>query len=103
MGMPAWPTPDGLFSIQTKQVDPTWSVPNSSWAGSLAGQVIPGGAPNNPLKARWMGFSGGAGIHGTAEVDSLGSAASHGCIRMMIPDVVSLYKKVDVGTPIFIG
>lgn len=103
VGMPAWPTPNGLFAIQDKTVDPTWSVPNSSWAGSQAGQVIPGGAANNPLKARWMGFSGGAGIHGTAEVDSLGSAASHGCIRMLIPDVVSLYKKVDVGTPIFIG
>jgi lipoprotein-anchoring transpeptidase ErfK/SrfK len=103
VGMPAWPTPNGLFSIQDKTVDPTWSVPNSSWAGSLAGQVIPGGAPNNPLKARWMGFSNGAGIHGTEEVDSLGSAASHGCIRMLVPDVISLYRKVDVGTPIFIG
>jgi len=103
VGMPAWPTPDGLFSIQSKQVDPVWSVPNSSWAGSLAGQVIPGGSPNNPLKERWMGFSGGAGIHGTADVGSLGSAASHGCVRMLIPDVKELYDKVEVGTPIFVG
>jgi lipoprotein-anchoring transpeptidase ErfK/SrfK len=103
VGMPEWPTPNGLFAIETKQVNPTWNVPTSSWAGSLAGQVIPGGAPNNPLKARWLGFSGGAGIHGTAEVDSLGTAASHGCIRMEIPDVVRLYEKVDVGTPIFVG
>jgi lipoprotein-anchoring transpeptidase ErfK/SrfK len=103
VGQPAWPTDNGLFAIQTKQVNPTWSVPNSSWAGSLAGQVIPGGSPNNPLKARWMGFNGGQGIHGTAEVGSLGTAASHGCIRMLVPDVIELYRKVDVGTPVFVG
>ncbi len=103
VGMPKWPTPNGLFSIQSKEVDPAWSVPNESWAGSLAGEVIPGGDPENPLKARWMGFSGGAGIHGTADVNSLGTAASHGCIRMLIADVVDLYDRVDVGTPIFVG
>ena len=103
VGMPRWPTPNGLFSIQSKQVDPAWSVPEESWAGSLAGRVIPGGDPDNPLKARWMGFSGGAGIHGTADVDSLGTAASHGCIRMLVADVVDLYDRVDVGTPIFVG
>ncbi len=103
VGQPAWPTDNGLFAIQNKQVNPTWSVPNSSWAGSLAGSVIPGGSPDNPLKARWMGFNGGQGIHGTAEAGSLGTAASHGCIRMAIPDVIELYKKVSVGTPVFVG
>ena len=48
-----------------------------------------------------MGFNG-AGIHGTDDVGSLGSAASHGCIRMAIPDVVALYRKVDVGTPVYV-
>ncbi len=95
-------TPAGLYHIQDKQVDPTWNVPNSSWAGSLAGQSIPPG-PSNPLKARWMGIFNGAGIHGTDETYSLGSAASHGCVRMSIPDVIDLYDRVDVGTPIYIG
>jgi len=49
-----------------------------------------------------MGFNGGAGIHGTAEVGSLGSAASHGCVRMAIPDVIDLYDRVQVGDPIYI-
>ena len=71
-------------------------------AGSLAGQVIPGGAPNNPLKARWMGIFDGAGIHGTDQVGSLGTAASHGCIRMAIPDVIELYDRVPVETPVYI-
>jgi len=56
----------------------------------------------DPLKARWMGFNG-AGIHGTDDVGSLGSAASHGCIRMAIPDVIELYDQVPVGAPIYIA
>jgi lipoprotein-anchoring transpeptidase ErfK/SrfK len=95
-------TPAGLYHIQNKQVDPSWSVPLSSWAGSLAGSVIPPG-PSNPLKARWMGIFDGAGIHGTDQDWSLGSAASHGCIRMAIDDVIELYDRVEVGTPIYIG
>ncbi len=96
-------TPAGTYSIQNKAVDPVWTVPNSAWAGDMAGQVVPGGVPENPLKARWMGIFDGAGIHGTDETSSLGSAASHGCVRMAIPDVIDLYDRVDVGTPIYIG
>jgi lipoprotein-anchoring transpeptidase ErfK/SrfK len=96
-------TPAGTYNIQDKQVDPVWTVPNSAWAGDQAGQVVPGGIPENPLKARWMGIFNGAGIHGTDDVGSLGSAASHGCVRMAIPDVIDLYDRVDVGTPIYIG
>jgi len=102
-GAAGYDTPRGLFNIQNKQVDPVWSVPNSDWAGDLAGTTVPGGTPENPLKARWMGISDGAGLHGTDDVGSLGSAASHGCIRMAIPDVIDLYDRVDVGTPIYIG
>jgi lipoprotein-anchoring transpeptidase ErfK/SrfK len=101
VGQQGLETPAGLYDIQDKQVDPTWHVPDAAWAGQLAGKTIPPG-PENPLKARWMGFNGGAGIHGTADVDSLGSAASHGCIRMSVPDVEDLYDKVAVGTPVYI-
>jgi lipoprotein-anchoring transpeptidase ErfK/SrfK len=95
-------TPAGQYTIQDKQVNPSWHVPNSAWAGSLAGKVIPPG-PADPIKARWMGIAGGAGIHGTSEVGSLGSAASHGCIRMAIPDVIDLFDRVEVGDPVFIS
>ena len=95
-------TPAGLYSIYDKQVNPSWHVPLSSWAGSLAGQVIPPG-PADPIKARWLGFYSGAGIHGTDEISSIGSAASHGCIRMRIPDVEQLYDLVPLHTPIFVG
>jgi lipoprotein-anchoring transpeptidase ErfK/SrfK len=96
-------TPAGLYHIQNKAINPAWSVPNSDWAGELAGQVIPGGTPENPLKARWLGIYDGAGIHGTDAAGSIGSAASHGCIRMLIPDVVELYDEVPVGAPIYIS
>ena len=102
-GAAGFDTPAGLYNIQNKAVDPAWSVPNSDWAGDLAGTVVPGGTPENPLKARWLGIFDGAGIHGTDDVGSLGSAASHGCIRMSIPDVIDVYDRVDVGTPIYIG
>jgi len=95
-------TPEGLYHLQDKQVDPTWNVPDSDWAGDLAGQSIPPG-PSNPLKARWMGIYEGAGIHGTDDTGSLGSAASHGCVRMAVPEVEELYDQVEVGTPIYIG
>jgi L,D-transpeptidase catalytic domain/Putative peptidoglycan binding domain len=95
-------TPAGLYRIDDKQVNPSWHVPLSAWAGDLAGRIIPPG-PADPIKARWLGFWNGAGIHGTDEVSSIGSAASHGCIRMTIPDVEALYPLVPLHTPIYVG
>jgi L,D-transpeptidase catalytic domain/Putative peptidoglycan binding domain len=94
-------TPAGLYRITDRQVNPSWHVPLSSWAGSLAGAVIPPG-PSDPIKARWLGFHDGAGIHGTDELSSIGTAASHGCIRMAIADVIQLYPLVPLGTPIYV-
>jgi lipoprotein-anchoring transpeptidase ErfK/SrfK len=102
VGQAGLETPAGQYTIDDKQVNPSWHVPDSAWAGDLAGQVIPPG-PDDPIKARWMGFYNGAGIHGTDEVSSLGTAASHGCVRMSIPDVIELYPQVPLGTPIYIG
>jgi hypothetical protein len=101
VGSVGYDTPAGLYHLQTKEVDPTWHVPESDWTGDLAGQSIPPG-PSNPLKARWMGIYDGAGIHGTDDIGSLGTAASHGCIRMSISEVVELFDKVEVGDPVYI-
>ena len=97
-------TPAGLYHIQNKAVDPAWTMPNSDWvAPGDRGKVVPGGTPENPLKARWLGIFAGAGIHGTDAESSIGSAASHGCIRMRIPDVIELYDQVPVNAPIYIS
>jgi len=101
VGQQGLETPAGLYHVTDKQVNPYWHVPNSAWAGSLAGQVIPPG-PSNPLQARWIGIYNGAGIHGTSDIGSLGSAASHGCVRMSIPDVIELYDRVEYGDPIYV-
>jgi len=95
-------TPAGLYNVENKAVNPSWHVPNSDWAGKLAGTVVPPG-PTNPIKARWMGIYAGAGIHGTDSTSSIGTAASHGCIRMLIPDVIDLYDQVPVGAPVYIA
>jgi lipoprotein-anchoring transpeptidase ErfK/SrfK len=102
VGQAGLETPAGEYTIDDKQVNPSWHVPDSPWAGDLAGKVIPPG-PDDPIKARWMGFYAGAGIHGTDETSSLGTAASHGCVRMAISDVEELYPQVPLGTPIYIG
>jgi lipoprotein-anchoring transpeptidase ErfK/SrfK len=99
-------TPAGLYHIQNKAVDPAWTKPNSDWVPKdERGKVVPGGDPKNPLKARWLGIFNGAGIHGVdpSEYGSIGHAASHGCVRMRIPDVEDLYPRVPVGAPIFIA
>ena len=97
-------TPSGLYDVQWKETNPSWHVPNSAWAGALAGKTIPPG-PDDPIKARWMAFNGGAGIHGIdpSEYGSIGQDASHGCVRMRIPDVISLYARTPVHTPVFVA
>jgi hypothetical protein len=96
-------TPRGLYQIQNKAVNPDWYVPDSEWAGDLAGEVIDGDDPENPIKARWLGIYDGVGIHGTDDDASIGSAASHGCIRMRIPEVKELYDQVPVDSPVYIA
>jgi lipoprotein-anchoring transpeptidase ErfK/SrfK len=100
IGTPGYPTPTGEYEIIQKQVDPTWFPPSSPWAAGL-GPIPPG--PGNPLGTRWIGTSAPAiGIHGTYADYSIGTAASHGCMRMHIPDVEELYDQVAIGMKVVI-
>jgi hypothetical protein len=99
-GQPSYPTPLGRFTIVSKQANPWWYPPDSDWARGLS-PVPPG--PGNPLGTRWMGLSVPAvGIHGTPDAASIGYSASHGCIRMQIPDAEWLFEHVSEGTTVFI-
>lgn len=99
-GTSRYPTPLGRFSIVVKWKNPWWYPPDSDWARDE--DPIPPG-PGNPLGTRWMGISSpGVGIHGTPDAASLGYSASHGCIRMAIPQAEWLFRYVSVGTPVFI-
>jgi hypothetical protein len=100
VGQPIYPTPIGKFTIVTKQKNPWWYPPDTAWAAG-ASPIPPG--PGNPLGTRWMGLSAsGVGIHGTPDAASIGYSASHGCIRMRIPDAEWLFKRVEVGSTVFI-
>ena len=99
-GRAEFPTPTGRWEIVDKQLNPWWRPPDSPWAQGL--KPIPPG-PGNPLGTRWMGLSAaGVGIHGTPDAASVGYSASHGCIRMQIPDAEWLFQHVSIGTPVFI-
>ena len=101
-GTPRYPTPKGRFSIVLKRRNPTWVNPDpTGWGASLPPRIGPG--PGNPLGTRAMNLSApGIRIHGTSNVASLGTAASHGCIRMAIAEAEELFERVDQGTPVVI-
>jgi lipoprotein-anchoring transpeptidase ErfK/SrfK len=99
-GQSQYPTPLGRWAIVVKWRNPWWYPPNSPWAKGE--KPIPPG-PGNPLGTRWMGLSAsGVGIHGTPDDASIGYSASHGCIRMHIPDAEWLFNHVRIGTTVFI-
>ena len=100
-GQAIYPTPAGVWHIVVKWKNPTWYPPvQDAWARGL--KPVPPG-PNNPLGTRWMGLDApGVGIHGTDEPASIGYSASHGCIRMQVPDAEWLFDHVEVGTTVYI-
>ncbi len=99
-GTSEYPTPTGTYAVTSKIMDPTWYPPNSDWAKDA--EPIPPGV-TNPLGTRWIGTTApGVGIHGTIAPSSIGTYASHGCIRMYISDVEDLYERVVVGMPVII-
>ncbi|MSO95199.1 MAG: hypothetical protein EXQ81_05315 [Thermoleophilia bacterium] len=100
-GRSQYPTPLGKFEIVNMQLHPWWYPPaGSEWAKDA--KPIPPG-PGNPLGTRWMGLSApNVGIHGTSSPSSIGYSASHGCVRMLIPEAEWLYSQVDLGTPVFV-
>jgi lipoprotein-anchoring transpeptidase ErfK/SrfK len=99
-GQAAYPTPSGMWHIVDMQANPWWIPPDSAWAKGE--KPVPPG-PGNPLGTRWMGLdAAGVGLHGTPDAASIGYSASHGCIRMHIPDAEWLFTQVSVGTPVYI-
>ena len=97
-GTATYPTPAGTFEIVDKRENPTWYNPDpDGWGADLPASIGPG--PGNPLGTRAMYLSApGIRIHGTWSSSSIGTAASHGCIRMHIGDSEELYPLVELGT-----
>jgi len=101
-GTPGYPTPVGTFEIIDKRENPTWYNPDpEGWGADMPESIGPG--PGNPLGTRAMYLNApGIRIHGTWSSSSIGTAASHGCIRMLISDSESLYPLVPIGTPVIV-
>ncbi|MEO0647819.1 MAG: L,D-transpeptidase [Cyanobacteria bacterium J06650_10] len=98
VGREGWQTPTGEFSVFQKQSDPTWEHP-------FTGELVPPG-PDNPLGSRWIGFwsdgQNSIGFHGTPDESVMGSAVSHGCVRMRNEDVQALYELVNMDTVVVV-
>lgn len=102
-GRPQFPTPTGDFVIRSKQHMAPWINPGSDWAKDMP-RIIPGG-PSNPMGVDKIGInSSGIFFHGIppSEYSSIGTAASHGCMRMMPSDVADLKTRVEIGDPVYI-
>jgi L,D-transpeptidase ErfK/SrfK len=105
IGRPQFPTPTGRFQINEMVENPDFLAFDFNNPDSRdRGRIAPG--PNNPLGLRWIGFAHAhgwqVGFHGTQKTEVLGQAVSHGCVRMSNPDVVAMFSKVKVGTPVIV-
>lgn len=101
IGTPSFPTPTGDFEIVLKRYRPTWGNPGSDWAKDMPKTIPPG--PGNPLGTRAINLSAsGIRFHGTENIGSVGTAASHGCMRMYRSDIEDFYERVEVGDKVFI-
>jgi lipoprotein-anchoring transpeptidase ErfK/SrfK len=93
----------GTRSIKAKYVEPAWSPPAIIRRDRPnLPDVIPGGSPQNPMGARVLSLGGEYAIHGTNQPGSIGGFVSYGCIRMHNEDIIDLYRRVSVGTPVIV-
>lgn len=104
IGARRYSTRRGQYRVVTKDRTPEWTRPASDWVPEeLWHTTVPYGDPANPIKGRWIGFTNyGVGFHGTDDIDSIGTRASHGCVRMLVPDVIDLFDRVEKGTPVYV-
>jgi lipoprotein-anchoring transpeptidase ErfK/SrfK len=100
VGAAGFDTPRGIRRVHWKDQNPSWTAPNRPWAYPYQGQTFPPGDPNNPLRGWFLALGDGYGIHGTSEEWTIGTRASHGCIRMRERDINRLAPLVPVGTPV---
>jgi lipoprotein-anchoring transpeptidase ErfK/SrfK len=92
----------GRAVIEGKFVKPAWKAPPELAHGRDA-PVIPGGAPQNPMGVAALTMRNGEyAIHGTNNPGSIGGFVSHGCIRMHNADVLDLYRRVPLGSGVYV-
>lgn len=97
----AW---QGRAAVERKLIRPSWGPTEDIWrANPNLPWSIPGGSPNNPMGAAVLGLNrGNYAIHGTNNPGSIGHFVSHGCIRMFNEDIMDLYQRASIGTPVYV-
>lgn len=106
IGSAGFTTPAGPMFVQKKEKPPTYTAPDSQWAkdaGYTPGQKLTPDDPANPIRGAFIWLtSTGIGIHGTSNLLSLGTKASHGCVRVSEEDAVRIHDLVEIGTPVVV-
>ncbi len=94
----------GTSFIDGKFIQPNWAPPAAIRGEDPSlPEVIAGGSPSNPMGAAALTLAGGAyAIHGTNSPKSIGGFVSHGCIRMYNADIIDLFARVRIGTPVVV-
>jgi lipoprotein-anchoring transpeptidase ErfK/SrfK len=105
IGKAGWETPTGRFQVEDKVMNPDFLKVDDTVTPMRVIKRIPPG-PTNPLGERWIQFAHGegwtVGLHGTPNPELLGQAVSHGCVRMRNADVIKIYDRVELGTPVIV-
>jgi lipoprotein-anchoring transpeptidase ErfK/SrfK len=92
IGQEGMETPEGEFEVINKAKDPVWY---------RLGKIFPPDSPENLLGTRWLGISKkGYGIHGTRSPGTIGSRASHGCVRLHNADIEELFEWIPLGAKV---
>lgn len=106
VGKIGFETPHGMYFVQGKSRTPDWRVPQSpDYPSEMWGRIYRFGEDGNPFAGGFISLAGeesGIGLHGTSFDPKIGTASSHGCVRMRTEDLLKLYAKIGIETPVYI-
>lgn len=99
-------TPHGMYFVESKTHTPDWKIPeNPDYPKESWGTIVKFNEPGNPFAGGFISLGGeesGIGIHGTVFDPMVGTASSHGCVRMRTIDLLAIYGKCKKGTPVYL-
>lgn len=99
-------TPHGMYFVKGKSRTPAWKVPkDEDYSPDMWGRIIPFDDPGNPFEGGFLSLGGkemGIGIHGTKFDPQVGTASSHGCIRMRTDEFLKIYDLASINTLVYL-